>query len=95
MEGCSFAPAIQRVLFVYLLARCHYMGRHDQQTKTCGVEIIGVLALVLVGRALLEREGVNTLPTNKQHTAEGTLCSHKISEEEKTDCKRGTRANLN
>lgn len=94
MEGCSFAPAIQRVLFVYLLARCHYMGRHDQQTKTCGVEIIGVLALVLVGRTLLEREGVNTLPTNKQHTAEGTLSSHKISEEEKTQIAKGVQEQI-
>ncbi len=71
------------------------MGRHhDQQTKTCGVEIIGVLALVLVGRALLEREGVNTLPTNKQHTAEGTLCSHKISEEEKTQIAKGVQEQI-
>lgn len=90
MEGCSFAPVIQCVLFVYLLARSHYMNRHhDQQTKTCGVEIIGVLALVLVGRALFEQEGVNGLPTNKQHTAEGTICSHK------NKWGRKDRANLN
>lgn len=56
MEGCSFALAIQSVLFVYLLACGHYMGcHHDQQTKTCGVEITRVLALVLVGRGLYER----------------------------------------
>lgn len=42
--------------------------------KTCTVEIIEVLALLLLGRGLFEREGGNTLPTN--NTAEGTLCSH-------------------
>lgn len=38
------------------------------------------MALVLVGRGLLEPEGVNA---NKQHITEGTLCLHKISEEER------------